>query len=484
MAGRARSGLLVLVAAFGSRSARAQHPSALELTARAMGGKERVLGVRTLVVEGTGELLYFGQTRTPDARTVFTVTAFKRSYDFANRRWQLDQTREARFQTPMPPPTRLRSGLDGDVGYSGPIDGPAARVPAGTVANWSAEFIQHPIGFIQAASAPGNRVVEDRAGRILLTAGETTFTMELDPRTRLPSRISRPVDHPMLGDVRLEVELSDWREVDGLLLPMRIAQRQLRWVLSDYRFTSARTNGELGNLAAGDSLRATAAPAPSGGMAPEIAVEELAPGLWLLTGPAFNGGLYHTVAIEQSNRIVLVEAPDNDARTLAVIAKARTLRPGKPLGPMVNTHHHFDHAGGVRAAISEGLTIVTHRENGDFYRRAVYPGRHTIRPDSLQVHRKPLRLVTVGRKLVLRDPLRSIELHALEGGEHSGSMLIAYLPAERTVIQADLDKPRGPDGEDPDPPFDSTLIENVRRLGLRVDRVVGIHGRPLPWPNG
>lgn len=67
----------------------------------------------------------------------------------------------------------------------------------------------------------------------------------------------------------------------------------------------------------------------------------------------------------------MVEAPEGDARTLAAIAKARELRPGKAMGPLVNTHHHFDHAGGIRAAISQGLPIITHRDNQDFYQRVV-----------------------------------------------------------------------------------------------------------------
>jgi len=63
-----------------------------------------------------------------------------------------------------------------------------------------------------------------------------------------------------------------------------------------------------------------------------IDVEEIGPGIWLLSGPRFNGALYYSIAIEQADKMVLIEAPENDARTLAIIAKARTLRPEKPLG--------------------------------------------------------------------------------------------------------------------------------------------------------
>ncbi len=59
-------------------------------------------------------------------------------------------------------------------------------------------------------------------------------------------------------------------------------------------------------------------------------------------------------------------------------------------------------------------------------------------------------------------------------------MLMVYLPAEHILIQADHDNPPGPNGETPHP-FTPVLVDNVQRLGLQVQRVVGIHGRPVPW---
>ena len=55
----------------------AQGGSLLEQVTAALGGRERVLGVRTLVVEGTGENYNLGQNRSPDADLpVFAVTAY------------------------------------------------------------------------------------------------------------------------------------------------------------------------------------------------------------------------------------------------------------------------------------------------------------------------------------------------------------------------------------------------------------------------
>ena len=46
--------------------------------------------------------------------------------------------------------------------------------------------------------------------------------------------------------------------------------------------------------------------------------EALAPGIWLI-----GGGSHHSVLVEFSDHLTLIEAPLNDVRTLAAIAKAR-----------------------------------------------------------------------------------------------------------------------------------------------------------------
>src|SRR6202008_3258757 len=89
-----------------------------------------------------------------------------------------------------------------------------------------------------------------------------------------------------------------------------------------------------------------------------VTVEPLGKGLWFLAGQS-----HHSVLVEFADHLTLIEAPQNDMRALAAIAKARELVPGKPLTHVVNTHHHFDHSGGIRAAVSEDLAVITHKGN-------------------------------------------------------------------------------------------------------------------------
>jgi hypothetical protein len=244
------------------------------------------------------------------------------------------------------------------------------RVGGAAPADRAWEFLVHPVGFIQAAYRPGMAVVEEagpnNTRRVTITPMGTRVTMVVDGRTNLPLRTERRMDQPMLGDVAYISDLSDYQDAGRLKLPMRIVQRyDDLFTLSDLRLTASRVDADVGNIAATDSIRAVVTqagqPAP-----PTIVVDTIAPGVWSIAGQS-----HHTIAIEQSSRIVLVEAPQNEARTLAAIAKARELNPAKPVETVINTHHHFDHSGGLRAAISQNLAIVTHQGNREFYEKVL-----------------------------------------------------------------------------------------------------------------
>src|SRR5262245_20224003 len=95
--------------------------------AAALGGAQKIQSVNTLVIEGTGENTNLGQSLTPDAVNVFRVNQYKRSIDFANTRWHLEQTRVATFGPPNPQPQVQNFGVDGDVAYNVQANGMAQR---------------------------------------------------------------------------------------------------------------------------------------------------------------------------------------------------------------------------------------------------------------------------------------------------------------------------------------------------------------------
>ena len=151
----------------------------------------------------------------------------------------------------------------------------------------------------------------------------------------------------------------------------------------------------------------------------------------------------------------------------------------------MNTHHHFDHAGGLRAYVAQSATVVTHQGNRDFYDDVFFqPGRRMLEPDILSdrmpwfaVNRIPA-FETINGKYVLSDGVRTMDLYPVRGLAHNGNMLIAYLPTEKILVNADLYSPPAAGALPPSANASMrSLYQNIERLNLDVERHVGVHGQ-------
>ncbi|PYR82956.1 MAG: MBL fold metallo-hydrolase, partial [Acidobacteria bacterium] len=181
---------------------------------------------------------------------------------------------------------------------------------------------------------------------------------------------------------------------------------------------------------------------------------------------------------EMKDHIVVVDVPNNVPRASAVLAKAKELVPNKPIRYVVTSHHHWDHLGGIRMAMNEGATIVTHQTNKAFLER-VAKTPHTINPDPLATSKKGVKIQAVADKGVLTDGNRTIELHLLKGYEHTGDMLVVYLPKEKLLAEPDAFTPPAQAGTPlipPARPFAKTLYDNIQRLKLDVQVIAPFHG--------
>jgi len=210
-------------------------------------------------------------------------------------------------------------------------------------------------------------------------------------------------------------------------------------------------------------VRAASAPVPVA----TVEVDEVTDGVWRLAGQSA-----HSALLEFEDFLVLVEAPQSEARTLAVIARARELRPDKSLRYVVNTHHHFDHSAGIRAAVSEGLTVVTHRINRSYYEDIV-ARPHSVVQDALTRNAQPLALEAVSSEgmFEITDGRRTLQIATVVGDPHADGMLMAYLPRERILIEADAFSPSAAAS-----PFAETLLRNIEDRSLRVETIVPLHG--------
>jgi glyoxylase-like metal-dependent hydrolase (beta-lactamase superfamily II) len=207
-----------------------------------------------------------------------------------------------------------------------------------------------------------------------------------------------------------------------------------------------------------------------GGAASATPSEELAPGIRLFTGG------YAPIAVDMGDHILFIEAGNSEARAQAVIAEAKRLMPGKPIRFVVNTHHHFDHASGLRAFVAEGATILTHEWNRP-YLLDVLSRPHTLNPDAQERANRPLNIEAVGDRHVISGNGKTIELHRMRDFGHTPGMLIAYLPQLRILYEADSYNPGAADAPPPAvaSPYNVALLANIERLNLAVDRILATH---------
>jgi glyoxylase-like metal-dependent hydrolase (beta-lactamase superfamily II) len=183
------------------------------------------------------------------------------------------------------------------------------------------------------------------------------------------------------------------------------------------------------------------------------------------------------VAIDQIDHIAIVEAPLNEARSEAVIAKAKELIPNKPIYYLINTHAHFDHAGGLRTFVDEGAAIVTHQPNQAYFEKA-WAAPHKINPDRLAKSNKAPHFVGFTGKHVLTDGKRPIEIHSIAGNGHNDAFVLVYLPNEKILVEADAYTPTPANVPPPAKPnpYSVNLYENIQKLNLNVDKIAALHG--------
>jgi hypothetical protein len=452
--------------------------------AAALGGRERILAVKTLVVQGGGHDLNVGQSLRYDElglqSDVWQIRDYKRLYDLANGRARFEIVRASQYPYYQGiGAERVVQGLDGDVAFNVAPNGNATRVFGGQANARRAEYLRHPLTLVRAALDPSAKLSNGRmqgVDRLVdVTTGGVTLTLVINTTTKLPARIIQMTDSPTLGDTAVEAQFGEYQLVGGVQLPARISTRTDRWPSADVRLLSENIDGDVGNLAAPANIRSATPPPPPA--APTTTAREIAKGLWYVEGTT-----HKSLLAEFSDHMLLIEAP-NDERVRAVLAKARELRPNKPVTKLLVTHHHGDHTGGVRLAVAEGVTeIITHRSNVA-YLNDVFTRPHTINPDDLakKGNVKLPKITAIDDTGVLRDSMMTINLFHIRDNSHADSMLMLYFPNGKVVTQPDIYMPndaRNVIAGEPlgHAPWLQNLAGNINLRKLDVEYHAPIHG--------
>jgi glyoxylase-like metal-dependent hydrolase (beta-lactamase superfamily II) len=413
--------------------------------------------------------------------------------------------------TPIQRNSRQRFAVNGEFAWH--VDGQGSEPvasPRDDAERWQLDMWLNPHGFLKAAMMPGADPIATwrwelgemgRDGATTIPEKVTIVSITVLGKYRVDATINREnllqrihtwVPDPVLGDMNYEHEFTNASYVelgDGIRFPTGWHQHE-GWD-DNYQAQSVNAGhnafgGTLPDVRANECDDAVAIPASvrAADFAVAVTTREVAEGVWLLGGASHN-----SVAIEFDDYVAVVEAPLDEPRNLAVIDEIVRLVPNKPIRFLINTHQHHDHIGGLRTYMHIGATIVTHWKNYDFYTRDVlnYAPR-TLAPDMLALW-PPTELAegyqyeTVRENYWLNNGARSMHVSYVHPLAHGEGMLVAYLPEEKILIEADLfdSTGSGVSGVTEPTPANRTLLGHVRRLGLDVDTIVPIHGVPVTW---
>ena len=521
--------VLVAVPASAQQVAVKDVKSVLEASLKAMGGAN----LKTLQITAHGWNSRIGQTYTlAEDWPKYEVASYTRAIDY-DAKWSREDTTRRQGNYPklgnLPmPETKATAILSGNYAWDMNGDKPVPLtslylfgVPYADLRQL--ELALTPHGFLKAAlaakdataiSMPLNGASDfglSAFGRkvtiVTFTMGKYKINGTINDQN-LVELTDAWFPNPVYGDMDYEFRYTRYKDYGGgVMFPALLHVHQ-----GDPRLNSAHNIYEYFVDDVKPNAPVTTMPVPDAVKNAKMDVAKvqstkLADGVWRLAG-----GSHHSVLIEFKDFVAVVEAPQNEDRSLAVMDEVARLAPNKPIKYVVNTHHHMDHAGGLRTYLAQGTTVVTHAINRQYYVDLLFStAARTLQPDHMStfnpmywVSRRPPPIETVGNvgdfggpgtggsgsvRYVITDHERMAEVLYVEDmnyelgdnsyaqGNHSQDMLMVYLPKEKILINADLYSPPAPGAAAPQvSPGMLTLYQNMRKYKLDVNQHVGLHG--------
>jgi len=465
----------------------APEPQLVRRAADALGGRDRVMAVKTLQIVGYGELAYFNGggniTGDPAAPQKWQkVLDYTRTIDLEHWRTRVQQRLKMDFvfastvgQLGL---NRTNETLDDDIAYNvgggflaAPETGTAQPQPAGAAAarQRRMELLAHPITIVRAALDPRTKLSNVRKQGDLQLIDVTvhqgdTLTLAVHATSNLPAWVSYVGPNPNLGDVTYRTAFAGYVPEKGIQLPTGFATGiDFRNVVQSKLYVDRNiVDGKIDDLSAPASVRSARPPqnAPDG--AANLKPMKVADHVWYLNGNTF---------FEFDDHLTMVEANRQDAALQAILKVVNALIPGKRVTQVIQSHHHFDHSVGLRAAVAEGLTIISRRGNEGIFREMVArPAK--LFPDALGKSPKPLKFIPVDDHLKLKDSTNEIDIYHIVGNYHMADGVIVHVPASNLLVEADLTTQNWDFNW-----WGDSLMNNIEYRKIKVETNLAVHAQ-------
>ena len=341
------------------------------------------------------------------------------------------------------------------------------------------------------------------------------IALYVHPDTGRISKLETKEHEWVRGDVSVEVLYEDWREFDGVFFPTLIRMAVAGFPALEATRTRVEVNPPLADalFAAPEGIHYRHNPSSSErglrlsqwmqswiqvGFAkdvywPEVSTREIAPGVHFVT---VTSDAVNSLVIEQGDGVVVIEAGPQDHRSEAIIEWIGRKFPSKPVTHLVQSHHHVDHAGGIRPYAAVGAEIVVHERAEDYYAALFARPASITLPDKFDRQFQPTKLsaVPAGGKLRIDDPRNPVVVYPVQT-IHCQDMVIAYLEKAGMVFNGDLRSPRPDGGAGAQPEqtqgaddfnmyfyqYGLDLVRTIEAYDLQPEMIIGAHAFSEPY---
>ena len=294
------------------------------------------------------------------------------------------------------------------------------------------------------------------------------LALYIDQETGLLAKFETFVTDRFSGDSVLETRFPGQRKAGGHNIPAGRVNAVNGETTNDFRFAEVVFNTELRPelFKAPEGMRPVTFPPPT-------PVTKHADKIYTTSA-----GGYNVLFVDFADYIFVMEAPGNERTSLQAIEQIKKTIPGKPIKYVAVTHHHDDHAGGIRTYMAEGATLIVAPGEQTFFKK-VSTASFKAEADLLsRSPREPKFEPLQNGKRILSDGTTTVEIYDIGKGPHAEEMLVAYFPAQKFIYQGDLLN-RPPNGDYPIANDTSVHFLNwIDAQKLAVEATIPVHGPP------
>ena len=436
----------------------------------AIGGKPALIAMTHFRLQVKGNRRTNFEAPQPDGLMDASIYEASYRFDLDEGNLRVDAIRTPLFEgMAFLGPSPYTIVLNGDVGG---LSDPVGFIPAGNLLSEATgglgtqQRLFNPHIYLREALQDeslvrdaGIKTVKGREHRVVAFQGEhAEILLLVDSETGLISKLETIENHPLIRDISIEVIYSDWSEQGDIRFPRRVelltgglsVQDEVRVAFDSnpsfeegtFDLPESADNPEVNAdaLVFGQKNHQVMKAFFSMGFAynqsTDISSTEVIPGVTLLTNSMAN-----SLVVSHQDGLIVMEAPASPAHGDNIIAELGRTHPEAAITHLIQSHHHEDHASGLRSFVANGTTAVVGNGVGEFW-KSVFTAESTIHPDSLSKAdvQPSVQEVPMRGRFEFDDGEVKITAYHIPDNSHAIDMLLTAVErdGQRIVFVSDL----------------------------------------------